>query len=309
MLRVALCTLVAASITLVLVGCQDAAAPPHGSPALGATPTMLVQANAPFVLHQVPPASTDPDIGREGRWLSDHFVWLYPGAERGEKLFVHLPGGANPIQVPSSFQFLAREAARLGYHVIVLTYPNDWGIEALCHGDPDCEQAVRLDVIDGGDRSSSIPAVVQQGFDISEANSIDSRLTKLLDSLDVWYPEEGWSQFLNNGEPNWSQIVISGLSFGGSEAAMLAKFHRVDRVTLFAAPRDSNTAGQPPDWVALGATPADRYYGLVHKRDPLSALTLASWRGPLEMLGEAVFDTASAPPYGGTHMLVTNRRT
>src|SRR3989454_11084275 len=164
MLRVALCTLVAASITLVLVGCQDAAAPPHGSPALGATPTMLVQANAPFVLHQVPPASTDPDIGREGRWLSDHFVWLYPGAERGEKLFVHLPGGANPIQVPSSFQFLAREAARLGYHVIVLTYPNDWGIENLCRGDGACEENVRLDIIDGGDRS--VPVV-----DISSANS------------------------------------------------------------------------------------------------------------------------------------------
>jgi len=271
---------------------------------------MLVQANAPFVLHQVPPASTDPDIGREGRWLSDHFVWLYPGAERGEKLFVHLPGGANPIQVPSSFQFLAREAARLGYHVIVLTYPNDWGIEALCHGDPDCEQAVRLDVIDGGDRSSSIPAVVQQGFDISEANSIDNRLTKLLVSLTRDHAEEGWSQFLTDGDPNWSNIVISGLSFGGSEAAMLAKLHRVDRVTLFAAPRDSNTAGQPPHWVALGATPADRYYGLVHNHDPLSALTLASWKGPLEMLqfGEVVREdvSGSAP---ATHMLLSDRLT
>src|SRR2546425_10242699 len=101
-------------------------------------------------------------------------------------------------------QFLAREAARLGYHVIVLTYPNDWAIEALCHGDPDCEQAVRLDVIDGGDRSSSIPAVVQQGFDISEANSIDNRLTKLLVSLTHDHPEEGRSPFLIDGYPNWS---------------------------------------------------------------------------------------------------------
>src|SRR2546426_1282783 len=95
MLRVARCTVVAASITLVLAGCQDAAAPSHGSPALGATPTMSIQANPPFVLHQVPPASTDNNIDK---WLSDHFVWLYPGAERGEKLFVHLPGGANPIR-------------------------------------------------------------------------------------------------------------------------------------------------------------------------------------------------------------------
>jgi len=265
---------------------------------------MSVQANAPFVLHQVPPATTDNNIDN---WLSDHFVWLYPGAERGEKLFVHLPGGANPIQVPASFQFLGREAARLGYHVIVLTYPNqDRGIEQLCGGNPACEQNVRLDIIDGGDRS--FPVV-----DVSPANSIDNRLTKLLDSLNAWHPDEGWSRFLVNGAPNWSQIVLSGFSFGGSEAAMLAKLHRVNRVTLFAAPRDADATagGQPPPWVALGETPSERYYGLVHTRDPLSALTLASWREKLDMqqFGDAVSEEASLAPYAGTHMLVTNRRT
>src|SRR2546430_4133777 len=173
MLRVARCTVVAASITLVLAGCQDAAAPSHDSPALGATPTMSVQPHAPFILHQVPPASTDRNIDK---WLSDHFVWLYPGAERGEKLLVHLPGGANPIQVPASFQFLAREAARLGFHVIVLTYPNqDRGIELLCGGNPACEENVRLDIIDGGARS--FPVV-----DVSRADNIDKHLTKLLQS-------------------------------------------------------------------------------------------------------------------------------
>src|SRR2546428_921641 len=306
MLRRGASTVVGASITLVFAACQDAAAPSHGSPALAATPTMSIQANPPFVLHQVPPASTDNNIDK---WLSDHFVWLYPGAERGEKLFVHLPGGANPIQVPASFQFLAREAARLGYHVIVLTYPNqDRGIELLCGGNPACEENVRLDIIDGGDRS--FPVV-----DVSRANSIDNRLTKLLERLTLDHPEEGWSQFLNDGEPTWSQIVLSGFSFGGSEAAMLAKLHRVNRVTLFAAPRDADATagGQPPPWVALGETPSERYYGLVHQQDPLSALTLTSWREKLDMqqFGEAVFEDASmsAPPYGNTHMLVTNRRT
>ena len=152
-------------------------------------------------------------------------------------------------------------------------------------------------------------------MDVSRANSIDNRLTKLLERLTLDHPEEGWSQFLNDGEPNWSQIVLSGFSFGGSEAAMLAKLHRVNRVTLFAAPRDADATagGQPPPWVALGETPSERYYGLVHQQDPLSALTLTSWREKLDMqqFGEAVFEDASmsAPPYGNTHMLVTNRRT
>src|SRR5256886_17049219 len=181
MLRVARCTVVAASITLVLAGCQDAAAPSHGSPALGATPTMSIQANPPFVLHQVPPASTDNNIDK---WLSDHFVWLYPGAERGEKLFVHLPGGANPIQVPASFQFLAREAARLGYHVIVLTYPNqDRGIELLCGGNPACEEKGRLDIIDGGGRSFPERAA-------TPANPIANRLTRRTERLPPTPPQE-----------------------------------------------------------------------------------------------------------------------
>src|SRR3989442_4649034 len=230
MLRGPRCTVVAASITLVLAGCSDAAVRAHGSPALGTTPTMSIQANPPFVLHQVPPASTDNNIDK---WLSDHFVWLYPGAERAEKLFVHLPGGANPIQVPASFQFLAGEAARVAYDVIVLTYANDWGIESLCRGYGACEENVRLDIIDGGERS--VPVV-----DISSANSIENRLTKLLEYLAIHDSEEGWSQFLNGGAPVWSKIVMSGFSFGGSEAAMLAKLHRMDRVTLFAAPRDAD---------------------------------------------------------------------
>src|SRR2546428_319977 len=245
MLRVARCTLVAASITLVLVGCQDAAAPPHGSPALGATPTMSVQANAPFVLHQVPPASTDDNIDK---WLSDDFVWLYPGAERGEKLFVHLPGGNNPIQVPASFTFVGREAARLGYHVIVLTYPNDWAIEALCRGNPACQEAARLDIIDGGDRRSSIPELVQAGFDISKANSIDNRLTKLLDSLDAWHPEEGWSQFLNNGEPKWSRLVTNRRTRVGTDLNPYLNAHgsvATDQFTPLDAPTLDYPDGKP----------------------------------------------------------------
>src|SRR3989442_15286304 len=105
---------------------------------------MSIKANPQFVLHQVPPASTDNNIDKS---LSDHFVWLYPGAERAEKLFVHLPGGANPIQVPASFQFLAGDAPRLGYHVIVFTYPNDWGLAHLCRGDGACKVDGRLHII------------------------------------------------------------------------------------------------------------------------------------------------------------------
>ena len=294
MLRVIRCTLVAASITLTGVGCHDATSPPNASPR-NTRPTMSLEDNSLTAL-EVPPHETDPAIA--GQWLNNHFVWLDPTADRRQKLFVHLPGTNN---VPAQFTLLAKEAARLGYHVIVLMYPNTWAIN-ICSNDPICEENVRLEVIDGIDRSNLIPVTPEHG--------IYNRLTKLLQYLvDRRLPDEGWSQFLENGEPAWSKIVMSGHSFGGSEATMLAKLHRMDRVTLFASPRDANTAGLPPAWVALGETPGERYYGLVHTRDPLSALTLASWRGPLGMLqfGTEAREDLSASPYGGTHMLLTER--
>jgi hypothetical protein len=279
--------------TALAIGCGGVDPPQLGNAPMlsrAATTTALIE-------HDIAPNDTDSAI--QGLWLTKHYVSIDPAVNHGGKLFVHLPGTNNP---PSSFKLVAREATRLGYHVIVLMYPNTLAI-TVCGNDPACEESLRLEIIDGIDRTSLIP--------VTRAHSIYNRLTKLLQHLDENFPNEGWSEFLKHGEPKWSKIVISGFSFGGSEATMLAKLHRVHRVTLFAAPRDADAAGLPPAWVALGATPANRYYGLVHKQDPLSALTLASWKAPLGMLqfGEAVFEDASmsSPPYGGTHMLVTER--
>lgn len=295
MLRVAHYTLAAACIALTLVGCQDAASPHDAAAPLGAVRTMSrADAAAPLESLLVKPTDTDPAIQKA---LSEHYVWLDPAARHRKKLFVHMPGARN---TPSSFRLLAKEAARLGYHVIVLTYVNDWDF-TICNADPTCEENVRMEVIDGITRTAP--------FAVNPPDGIYNRLTKLLVYLaNNRPPDEGWSNFLDHGAPAWKRIAISGSSSGGAEAAMLAKLHRVRRVTLFAAPRDTVPGGLPPAWVALGATPAQRYYGLVHDRDPLVAATLASW--PLlgmSQFGDPVYEDASAPPYGGTHSLLTHR--
>src|SRR2546425_523058 len=197
MLRVIRCTLVAASITLTGVGCHDATSPPNASPR-NTRPTMSLEDTSLTAL-EVPPHETDPAIA--GQWLNNHFVWLDPTADRRQKLFVHLPGTNN---VPAQFTLLAKEAARLGYHVIVLMYPNTWAIN-ICSNDPICEENVRLEVIDGIDRSNLIPVTPEHG--------IYNRLTKLLQYLvDRRPPDEGWSQFLENREPAWTKIVMSAHS-------------------------------------------------------------------------------------------------
>ena len=62
--------------------------------------------------------ATDPAINVA---LADHYIWLDTTARGNPKLLVFMPGTNN---VPSSWTRLGREAARLGYHVIGLSYQN-----------------------------------------------------------------------------------------------------------------------------------------------------------------------------------------
>jgi hypothetical protein len=276
------------------------------------------------------PAIVDPAISREKQWLSEHYVWLNPAVKHREKLVVHLPGQRN---APSQFKYLAQEAALLGYHVIVLMYANTVGVgggpDSICRfktydkAAEICQENVRLEVLDG--KAQGAPPVhlvfPTMTFARAEAHGVYDRLTKVLEHLAIARPSEGWSEFLHGRGPDrapaWEKIVISGFSYGGSEAALIAKSHRVHRVILFASPRDgSDAASSPPTvpgvFVALGKTPAKRYYGLVHGHDPGHELTLASWQKlGMSKLGAAVFEDGitSSPPYGRTHMLLTERPT
>jgi len=194
-----------------------------------------------------------------------------------------------------------QEAARVGYHVVGLMYVNSGGIAQTCPADPDpatCYENARVEVVDGIDRSPIV--------DVNPANSIDNRLTKLLEYLAAQYPGEGWSRFLAHDRPKWSQIAISGHSGGGGFAAMIAKLRVVARVVLFAAVTDSIGAQSVP-WVASHMTPSERYYGLAHDRDSFFRPIRASWDSlGIAGFGPAVAPEISEPPYGVTHMLVTD---
>jgi len=180
-------------------------------------------------------------------------------------------------------------------------YVNSGGIAQACPTDPDpaaCYENARLEVMDGIDRSPIV--------DVNAANSIDNRLTKLLEYLAAQYPDEGWSRFLAHDKPKWSQIAISGHSGGGGFAAMIAKVRVVARVVLFAAVTDSIGTQSVP-WVTTHQTPSDRYYGLAHDRDSFFRPIRASWDSlGMAAFGGAVPPETSEPPYGLTHMLVTD---
>ncbi len=303
MLRVARYTLAAASITLTLVGCQDAAAPDGAPSALSAGAMMTGEANGAALLvpRTVEPRTTDPDI----TWapatdpqLAFHNIWLDPSARRDGKLFVFMPGTRN---VPASWQHLGSAAARLGYYVIGLMYQNEVEVVGVCTGSSDrnCSGSMRLEILDGIDRSTFV--------NVTPANSIDNRLTKLLVYLDRQFPDEEWSRFLNHGEPRWSRIVISGQSQGAGEAALIGTLRHVNRVVMFSGPPDARVPDEADAWVSIGATPAAKYFALFHDRDRLVAGIRANLTAfDMERFGTPIQAELSESPYGGAHILFTD---
>lgn len=240
---------------------------------------------------------------------AEHFVWLSADPDRRiQKLFVFLPGAGN--NRPRDWQLLGAEAARLGYHTIVLAYRNDLPLAQRCPGEfsdpafPNCALNVRMEIIDG-ENHADFPNVV-----VTPANSIENRLTKLLQHLAREFPDEGWSQFVDDGvripESNWADIAISGHSLGAGEAVLIGMLHAVHRVVAFAGWADARHG-----WVALTPeTPSDKYFALIHQRDGFFPRTCYAYEGlELEaacpMSGYGLVET-SAPPYGGKHVLVTD---
>jgi hypothetical protein len=276
-----------------LLACNDMPATP-ASWTDDAAHHFIVASSASLTSHLVSPTTTDPAIKQ---FIDNHQVWLNPAAPSNHRLLVFMPGTG---QKPSDFMLIQQEAARLGYHVIGLSIVNTGALAKLCPATPDpagCFEQTRLEYIDGIDRTPLV--------EISPTNSIDNRLTKLLEYLVRQYPEEGWSQFLNNGGPSWPLIAVAGLSLGGGEAAMIAKIRLVARVLMFSAVPDSIGKTSAP-WETPGATPANRYYGLAHEQDAFFAPILGGWASlGMTAFGSAMNVDSSDPPYGWSHMLTT----
>ena len=193
---------------------------------------------APFALLLTPAPTTQPthaidaNVNDAGITTArgQNLVWLAPEARRVGKLLVFLPsGGANNL--PTEFKGVGSEGGRLGYHTIVLAYQNEVADRGAAPGvgtastrrpaPPNCAIDARMELLDGRGESSVV--------DVDRANSIENRLSKVLEHLVATYPEEGWSQFLDTGgaepAPKWSETVIAGQSLGAGQAVLIGMLH------------------------------------------------------------------------------------
>ncbi|HWC72716.1 MAG TPA: hypothetical protein VG454_02190 [Gemmatimonadales bacterium] len=283
---------VLAALAAVAAACNEEQGPAGlGRPSFDRA-ELRSRAAAPLVIDSVPPQATDPAIDQA---LDRHYVWLDTTARSNHKLFVFMAGHA---QHPAMFQRVPEEAARLGYHVIGLTYPDAVSVLGVCRGQPSsCYENLHWEILDGEDRSPFVQ--------VNQANSIENRLAKLLQFLADSFPEQRWSRFLADGKPKWSEIAISGHSQGGGEAAIIAKLHVVARVVLFSSVVDGDS--QSVSFLSTHVTPSQRYWGLAHDRDGNFRRIRAGWDSlGMAAFGPAVAPETSSPPYGFTHMLVTD---
>ena len=266
---------------------------------------LVVQANlAALTPHVFRPSATEPLITE---FDNRHYAYVDEAATaKRNKLLVFLPGTGG---TPYFYQELLQHAAGLGYHALGLMYPNERAVGTLCaiqdRRNPDCHRAVRLEIIDGTDRTTLV--------EIDRTNSIEHRLERALAYLHTGNASEGWGQFYHqDGSVVWDRIVICGHSQGGGHAALIAKQRLVDRCLIFAAADWFPFEDRPANWASEPSiTPIHKVFIFAHLRDPLvlweRVLPFAR-AGDFDRFGEPVsVDSAdSARSFGYRHILTTD---
>lgn len=246
------------------------------------------------------PSDTDSRIST---FNDPHISWL-PTTKSRNQLLVFLPGtGGKPKE---QFSF-AETGAALGYHVIALMYPDNIAAQKKCSGSPDPQAYTkfRMAIIEGGD--------IGPHRHIDRADSIETRLTQLLNYLDGQQPDRGWRQFLNaNKKIAWNKVVIAGHSQGGGHAYMIAKIHKVARVITFGSPKDYSFYFNRPaqGFDADTQTPLNRYFAFNHMQDNGHGCSHAQQMEILKQMGVLQLGIANAdkpsPNYNHAHIIFTD---
>jgi hypothetical protein len=252
--------------------------------------------NPDITLHMIAPADTDENIDGNSE---PNYVLLNNSIDPLGKLLLYFPG---TTARPYDYLKFCKTAANMGYHAISLSYENLSSVNYIACGrttDTTCHRRARKEIWFGEDNHEII--------DVDYNNSIINRLEKLLNYLAANYPQEGWEQFINGGDVQWNKITTAGHSQGGGHAGFAAKYFLVERSIMIAA--SDWVAGQTADWIRKpGPTPAENYYGFIHKQDlPAVSVIMPTWRdyGILNF-GMPVNVDNTEPPYGNVHGLFTD---
>lgn len=243
-----------------------------------------------LAVYRVTPSATDPAIARFDR---PNYIVFRKGARPTAELVVFLPGTGGK---PENAALLLGVVAGLGYRVIGLEYDDVPAVAQVCpkNPDPDCSAEFRRERIFGDAAAAPVTN--------SPAEAIVNRLVKLIQFLDRRHPDEAWGGYLLDGVPDWSRIVVSGLSQGAGMAAYIAKEKAVARVVLFSSPWDNfGPARRLAPWITgKSATPPERWFAEYHARENTAALIAKAYRAlEIPPANIRVFDLGLPPDMTG----------
>lgn len=222
--------------------------------------------------------------------LGNQLAQLDTSAPLQGRLVVYLHGADQPSTCGS--QAHGVELARMGFHVIHPCYVANYGVGNCGDDIGGC----RLEAFEGVDHHPFI--------DIPPADSIETRVVKMLEHLQALHPGGDWQYFIEDGLPRWSEIVISGISHGASSSGVIGMNRAVERVVMLSGPLDSNQAWLKADPL----TPIDRFWGFTHTGDDQHPGHLKSFADML-VPGEPFVVDGAEPPYMDSHRLVTSAPT
>lgn len=194
-----------------------------------------------------------------------HLIMYDVNAPQG-KLLLFLPGtNGVPERGPKN---LFKAAVEQGYRVINLAYNTKQAVARICRGetlanDSDCTEKMRTQRVFGDQLMTLIPDEPQ--------DAIVNRLEKLLTHLASTDADGGWDAYLENGQPNWDIISVTGQSQGGGMAAFIAKKIEVNRVIDFSGGWDFSAPKTIAKWYYNDSvTPPERWYGTYHSQEPMA---------------------------------------
>ncbi len=261
--------------------------------------------NTNFTTINVTPSATDASINTytNASQSENHICYINTNVVPRNQLLIFLSGSGGK---PNGNDYFDQLAANLGYHVIGLMYPNVPSVGSLCDAvtDPNCFDKVRLEIIDGTDRTTMV--------NVNRANSIENRVIKCIKYLAANNPTQNWGQYLDASDNIiWSKIAIGGHSQGGGHAALIAKYHNVARVLCFASPKDTYINGLTASWINQSSlTPKENYYTFTHNADatgasPTEQQTIFTLMG-LRLIADSINIDSNNPPYNNSRILMTN---
>jgi hypothetical protein len=189
-----------------------------------------------------------------------------------------------------------------GFHVLQIAYENDITMGPPGDTNPSTPGNTRMDQFDAAGRVTWVT--------IQRPDSLEERVVKALQHMVTADPGGDWGWYLNpdGNSVRWSSGCFVGYGYGGTMAAVIARYVRLAHAVSLSAP---DAEGRPDAaWLTTpSATPLDRVFAIYGQDDdPASAGGYNDTTGALGYLGSVdVVGLTAAPattnPYGGSHRL------